>query len=674
MFTSDSLASRRDFLKLGAISAGAMTFLPRALWANYESAATEQGNDVVLRCCVMSDVHFNGDPRSKETERFQRAIRFMYEYSAAQEYKNFDALVVVGDMSNHGTENEIGLFKKTMDAELKPGTDAFLCMGNHEFWGGSRELWQSVFGVESNRHYDRNGYRFIAVSPEKGTMKDGDYLYIVDWLERELKEATALYPDKPIFVFQHYPVSPTVYGGRGHDDWGAEDLFDTLQSYPNVVNFSGHTHYPINDPRCAWQGCFSAFGTGTLSYVCHGHEGKSFQRYLSKDAAYAQFYVMEVRRDHSVTLKPYDLTTNSFFNLAYVVAKPGAIEEYVYTDKRYSSSAKPIWRDNTNVTYDLSDPYYVAIEFKQAFCEDVVLGYRVELEKWNEKNNAWERDEDRVFWSYYFERDMPEKARGELDNLEPNTSYRGKVFALNPFMRESDESIEISFKTVNDLNDPSDRNAPYPRANFYDLRVENGRLVNVPSADWTKDREWKTYGSPKIVKDEELGKEVLVFSGKDLYKSNNTDDDYKKLSRATIGAKFYVDKSGAGNKCVFSNTQYGGIGLSYSTKSQAMQLWVCVNGKYTTLEAPIPLEKYVSAYGVYDGRNVTFYIDGKEVARAEARGRITYTSDSTAKAFCLGSDVGANNTNESLFLGKIVYAKLFTWALSAEQVANLSKE
>ena len=134
-------------------------------------------------------------------------------------------------------------------------------MGNHEFYGGNQAFWKKTFGVEPNARYQVNGYQFIAISPEKGTMADGDYMYALEWFQRELEEAVAADPEKPVFVFQHYPVTPTVYGGRGLDDWGAEDLFDTLQKYPTVVNFSGHTHYPLTDPRVAWQGNFSAFGT-----------------------------------------------------------------------------------------------------------------------------------------------------------------------------------------------------------------------------------------------------------------------------------------------------------------------------------------------------------------------------------------------------------------------------
>lgn len=672
MFTSSSsvAGSRRDFLKLGAMSAG-VAFLPRALWANYEATATEQGNDVVLRCCVMSDVHFNGKADSKETKRFKRSLEFMYDYSAAQPYKNFDALVVVGDMSNHGTENEIGLFKKAMDEGIRPGTDTFLCMGNHEFYGGNPQLWQSIFGVEPNRHYDRNGYRFIAISPEKGTMSNGDYLYKVDWLKKELDEARALDPDKPIFVFQHYPISPTVYGGRGYDDWGAEDLYDTLQAYPTVINFSGHTHYPINNPRCAWQGCFTAFGTGSLSYLCHGHEGNRFTEAQANDSLYGQFYVMEVRRDNSVVLKPYDLTTESFFDVVYYVAKPGAVDEYAYTDKRYFESERPVWRDGSKVSCDVSEGI-ISLSFPQAYSKDVVSGYRVELERLDEKTNNWTPAEIAYIWSRYHERNMPEFAKGNLESFKSNSSYRGKVIAYNAFMLESESALEFEFKTAKNPNEPEDKDAPAPKANFYSLAVVGGALVNQPSADWTKDRPWKKYGAPKVVNDKALG-DAILFSGKECYKSANTLEDYKRLQRISVGARFSVAKGGSGDTCVISNTQVGGIGLGYNYSEQVVRVWAYINGSMSSLDAKVAPETPVVAYVTYDGNALILYIDGKEVARKEKRGKLTFTGNSTARSFAFGADVAVNDGAECYFKGKIAFAKVYTWALTAEQVANLSK-
>ncbi|MBQ9874472.1 MAG: metallophosphoesterase [Thermoguttaceae bacterium] len=667
------ITERRDFLKTSALAASTL-FIPREVFAAEEPAMDKAGADVAMRALVMSDVHFNGDPKSKETERFCRATRFVYDYSKNQPYKNLDALVVVGDMSNHGNEAELTLFKKTMDAEVKEGTKTVLCMGNHEFYGGNQAYWKSVFGVEPNATYDVNGFKFVMISPEKGTMADGDYLYAVKFLEEELKKAEAEDPAKPIFVCQHYPVSPTVYGGRGYDDWGAEDLFDLLQAHPRVVNFSGHTHYPINDPRCAWQGCFSAFGTGTLSYVCHGHEGRGFQKYLAEDGGYAQFYILEVRRDNSVTLKPYDMTTNSFFDLVFFVAKPGAISEYVYTDARYSTSEKPKWREGTTPKVEVLDPYSAKIEFPQATGRDGVLGYQLLLERLDAKTNKWEPDQTVSFWSWYFLRDMPEIAKGEMNELEPGSSYRGKAIALNAFMRESETALEFAFQTPSDP-DAVDKDSPKPNPDLYDLRVENGELVNKPVNKREKQFALEKRGEPKIVEEPLLGgMKVVEFSGKDFYKSPNTAEDQRKIRRAGISALFMLDKDATGSNSVFSNTQMGGLALSYDDEKKQIRLWVSVNGNYVVIGAPIEKGRYYDAFGTYDGKRAVLYLDGKEVAAQEARGAIKHTQVEAARAFVLGGDIAENGGGEALFKGRIARARLYSWAPTAEQVANLHSD
>jgi hypothetical protein len=44
-------------------------------------------------------------------------------------------------------------------------------------------------------------------------------------------------------------------------------LTDVLDKYPQAVTFSGHLHFPLNDPRSIWQGKFTAFGCGSVSYA-----------------------------------------------------------------------------------------------------------------------------------------------------------------------------------------------------------------------------------------------------------------------------------------------------------------------------------------------------------------------------------------------------------------------
>ena len=401
--------SRRSFLSQSVLGAGLLC-LPSSVFKISEIHAEEENNSVVLRFCALSDVHFKTSPDTKEVDRFRRAIRFMYDYSAQQPYSKFDALLIAGDVSDHGLDEELLLFKKTMDEEIHDDVKTIMCMGNHEFYSGNKPRWREIFQRDDNVATKVNGFSFIGVSPERGSCENGDYLYALDWYKKALQEAVDDDPKKPIFTFQHYHISSTVYGSKGEDVWGINDLYETLQQTPRVVNFSGHSHYPINDPRSIWQGAFTALGTGTLSYFEMSSEGGRFNKFPEGHENAAQMYVVEVRKDNSVVFKPYDLITNSFFDCVYYLPQPGNASTYAYTDARSETSERPTW-DNDAVASStvLDDSTTLCVSIPQASCPDVVHSYRIDLERQEERSGAlqWVKDEPIYVWSQYYFKDYP---------------------------------------------------------------------------------------------------------------------------------------------------------------------------------------------------------------------------------------------------------------------------
>lgn len=65
----------------------------------------------------------------------------------------------------------------------------------------------------------------------------------------KLKQAAKDDPEKPIFVFHHQPFKDTVYGSEWGFDINRDLFYDTLRNYPQVITFSGHTHYPLDNPK-----------------------------------------------------------------------------------------------------------------------------------------------------------------------------------------------------------------------------------------------------------------------------------------------------------------------------------------------------------------------------------------------------------------------------------------
>lgn len=348
--------NRRDFL-------GSLFFL--AAVPTSVLTASEGNEESVLRYAVISDVHFSSNPNSNERNRLQKALAYLGK-------SKFDALVIAGDVTNHGYTSELELFRNTLYEGLPDGTQALICMGNHEFFGGNdhkraggaRQHWEKIFQMPVNTHTVIKGFHFIGVSPDRGNGRAGDFGSSMNWLRLQLEEAAKDNPKRPIVVFQHYHVSETVYGSCGIDHWGIPDLKPLLDEYPQVIDYSGHSHYPSNDLRSVWQGNFTAFGTSTLSY--YEMTGGIYEKFPSGHRNAAQMYIVEVKKDFSMYLKIYDVLTDSFFPTSYVVAEPGNISKYIYTSQRYANAPAPKWENASEVKISDIQPMSAVFTFPQA--------------------------------------------------------------------------------------------------------------------------------------------------------------------------------------------------------------------------------------------------------------------------------------------------------------------
>jgi 3',5'-cyclic AMP phosphodiesterase CpdA len=87
------------------------------------------------------------------------------------------------------------------------------------------------------------GYHFIVLGTEDGVTEGTFSVSQIGWLAERLKQANADDPHKPIFVFHHQPIKGTIYGSEWGFSKNRELFYDTLKANPQVISFSGHTHY-----------------------------------------------------------------------------------------------------------------------------------------------------------------------------------------------------------------------------------------------------------------------------------------------------------------------------------------------------------------------------------------------------------------------------------------------
>lgn len=331
----------------------------------------------IVRFTVASDVHLKDSGGEAEAYRLGLMIRSSYKIAEnSPGYKALDAISFVGDLTDRGTPTTLQKFKDICDDNFKTGIENLTVLGNHEF-GHDKENtianYESIVGLPYRFHKVINGVHFIGVSPDRGG--SGYTVATQVWLDKQLKAAVADNPDNPIFVFQHHHIWGTVYGSLS---WGNIDLNAVLSQYPQVIDFSGHSHYPLEDPRSLWQGAFTALGTSTLSYFEMEHFPLTGGQFPEGNRNAAQMWVVEVDAQGAVLLRGYDLLSDQFIGDPYYIATPADKTTFAYNTRNgRAKSEAPVFADDAQLTAVKNDDGTYAVKFPAADHAQIVRQYEI---------------------------------------------------------------------------------------------------------------------------------------------------------------------------------------------------------------------------------------------------------------------------------------------------------
>ncbi len=180
-----------------------------------------------------------------------------------------DALVVSGDLTDHGYEEQYDNLANTFE-KYNTVENVILAIGNHDTWVESDlgadsvarfcEANKRISNIDSSTPYYStlvNGYSFIVIGSEDTL---SEKMVISDtqlaWLRAEMDKAAQ--SDKPIFVVSHNAFNGThgLPGTWGDDepkddDGGIGDQSDAveaiLKAYENVFFINGHIHIGFGD-------------------------------------------------------------------------------------------------------------------------------------------------------------------------------------------------------------------------------------------------------------------------------------------------------------------------------------------------------------------------------------------------------------------------------------------
>lgn len=331
----------------------------------------------VLRFTVCSDTHVEtfGDAPSG---RIQKMLQLAYDKAEeCDTYNTLDAAMFCGDVTDNGTDFQFHSFASAVRSVIKDETQVLAIVAkSHDSYQGktSRDIITEMTGVPADWHYVINGYHFIGVS----TSPDEDENYSseqVEWLDAELAKAVADDPEKPVFVTHHEHVSDTVYGSA-EGEWGINVFSEVLKKYPQAVHFSGHSHYPLNDPRSITQDSFTCIGTGAIKYMEFTVDGES--RIHPDDYKKAgQFWLVEVDKDSNIRLRGYSVVSGALL-CEYILKNPAKDENRTYDSDYTDSSSAPAFPQNAKISVSkIGSKATVKIPAAESTDGKIVFLYRV---------------------------------------------------------------------------------------------------------------------------------------------------------------------------------------------------------------------------------------------------------------------------------------------------------
>ncbi len=418
----------------------------------------------ITRFVVTSDVHLRNNGAKESLERLEAVFDTAYGYAENHTtYTGLDGIYFLGDFTDSGSENQQKLFFSTVEEKTKGDTLVRAVMGNHEYvntgYFKDDSLTQAPTNYlewsgyeEADVHFEVDGYHVIMVSEDRYPPQTGDanVFYTqekIDWLKDELDAAVEADTTgkKPIFVMGHIGAMGTVLGAETRN--GDAKLRELLNNYPNVVNFSGHSHRPVVDPRSIWQGEFTALQTGSLCYlslmiVGHPDYNSSGIR-ETEDGGWEvsgtehgvrngnMYYMCEIDKNNVMRIYTYDAINDEVFGEPYILDSFDDPTKFDYTSARQETSEAPKFKTDDQITVVSNNYHEVEITYPQATCKDVVQNYRVDVYLGNKLTKS-----EYSISLFHLGNSMPDTIKTKITGLLPSVNYTLKVVPVSCWGKE----------------------------------------------------------------------------------------------------------------------------------------------------------------------------------------------------------------------------------------------
>lgn len=379
------------------------TLIASVISPSYVAPVPEMKQDdfiPVMRFVATSDTHIEtlGDIGCQRTSAM---LKTAYAISEADEdYKELDAVVFSGDITDNGHKESFYAFTAITNNEIREGTERLAVVSKahdgYTYFNNSLDIFTGMTGQETDFHRVIDGFHFIGIS-RSDSLKHYTKQQ-VKWLDENIAAAVAADPEKPVFVFQHEHVRGTVYGSSKSDGWGLDTFTEVLEKYPQVIHISGHSHFPANDPRAIWQGSFTAINDGGLAYFELAVDGRNGQFPEEKDRM-TQALIIEIDADNRVLVKVLDVDAGVIMR-EFLIDNVTEENKTKYSFEERSKTAEaPVFPEGSALSCKKDGlKYYVTVPQATVGEDNEVFVYRISVE--NKKGKTVYKDW--AFSDYFF--------------------------------------------------------------------------------------------------------------------------------------------------------------------------------------------------------------------------------------------------------------------------------
>ncbi|WP_425310203.1 metallophosphoesterase [Ammonicoccus fulvus] len=402
----------RALVTLAAVAALALSVQPA-----HAAKLPRGGNEPIAIFPVVSDIHINSGSATSAT-----LTNALGQFNALA--PDMDAFVAVGDLTDYGRADELTKLMGLLDRGLGNDVQRMLLNGNHEYYNGlptatADQQFLDITRMSSlNQHLEINGLHLIGIN-YRATADD------VAWLRDQLAAAAKADKKAPIFVFFHYPLSDTVYGS---EEWGSDNpaLYDALKPYPQVITFSGHSHYALEDPRSIMQADFTTVNTGDGLYYMELERGR-LQGNIVESASNLHQALLVKAYKNRVEIHRLDIHTGRPTGEPWVIKQPTNKNKFDYTAQR--DKVAPVWPRDPRLVAQGTGLRTAKVAFDQA--SDNLMVHHYEFKAINRDTGA--ADLTTTAFSEFYRDPVPTRLEFDLAGLTPGATYDLQVTPVDSF-------------------------------------------------------------------------------------------------------------------------------------------------------------------------------------------------------------------------------------------------